>query len=436
MATRAELYSAFIAGRTPSWYRSQTTYAARRAALAQWLASPGNPTIWVATTGDDGNSGTETSPLASLNTAINWAGTGDIIAVKDGTYTPAALLNVYKSDLTIMAAPGASPVFDAINYATPGAYNDRVIRLQDVSNVTIIGLGFTRGPDGGMQIIGACSNVRIERCRAYANGRRSLSEGQGFYIGGSSSNVKLIRCDSYENYDALGTPAGSNADGFQFSTTGTGCGAFECRAWRNSDDGFDLYNTDQGGGVTIAPVELANCWAWENGILAGGGNSNGDGNGFKLGGQNGGIGNGSGGNLIHDCLAWANREIGFTDNSCTLANRLWNVTAYNNTRINIEGGTPAHSIKNCIAFQAGESNISITTTTNVSNNSWNLSGFTMAATEWRSVTDTEAKGARQSDGRLPVVSFLDLNPRSRLVRAGVDVGASYVPPTPDLGPNT
>lgn len=431
MATRAELESAFRAGRAPSWYTSQTTDTARRSALSKWLASPGVPAIWIAPTGSDGNSGTEASPLASLTTAINWASSGDIIMVKGGTYTPSALIDVYKSNLTIIAAPGAVPIFDAINYATPGTYNDRVIRLQGVSNVTIDGLRFTRGPDGGMQIIGACSNIAIRRCHFYANGRRSVSEGQGLYVGGSSSNVKILRCDSYENYDALGTPAGSNADGFQISSTGTGNGLYECRAWRNSDDGYDFFNTDQGGGVTVAPVEVVGCWAWENGILAGGSDSLGDGNGFKLGGQNAGIGNGSGGNVVSDCLAWANREIGFTDNSCTVANRLQNSTAYNNRRINIEGGTPAHTIRNCIAYVASESNVSISTTTNVTNNSWQL--LTVANGDFRSLTDTDAKGSRREDGALPVTSFLELAPSSRMVRAGLDVGVSYVPPTPDLG---
>jgi len=376
----------------------------------------GAPTIWISPTGNDGNGGTEASPLLNLNTAINWASSGDIIMVKGGTYTPSALLDVYKSNLTIMAAPGAVPIFDAINYATPGAYNDRVIRLQDVSNVTIIGLGFTRGPDGGMQIKGTCSDVEIVRCWFFANGRRSLSEGEGIAIEGTITGLLVADCDSYENFDALGTPAGSNADGFRVSIY-SGSATFRgCRAWRNSDDGFDAFNNSFDAAVTTVPVTFESCWAWENGYLANGTASNGDGNGFKLGGQRPALGNGSGGNTMTDCLSWGNREIGITDNSCTLPNTIQDTTVYDSDRINIEGGSPAHVIRRCIAFQAVESNLSIANVTNVSGNSWQRATVTSA--DFRSVTDTTARGARGAGGVLPATDFLAVLPTSPVAGMG------------------
>ncbi len=39
---------------------------------------------------------------------------------------------------------------------------------------------------------------------------------------------------------------------------GIGNRFIRCRAWRNSDDAWDLYETDY-------DVVLAECWAWESG---------------------------------------------------------------------------------------------------------------------------------------------------------------------------
>lgn len=378
---------------------------------------PGAPTIWIAPDGNDENGGTEASPLASLNTAINWANAGDIIMVKDGTYTPAGLLDVYKSNITIMAAPGASPVFDAINYPTDGegGFNDRVIRLQDVDDVTIIGLGFTRGPDGGMQIVGTNSNVQIIRCRFYANGRTSLYEGEGLVCEGAMDGLVVSECDSYENYDEAGD-AGLNADGFRVSIYSGSATFRNCRAWRNSDDGFDAFNNSFDEDVDTVPVVFDRCWAWENGILAGGGDSAGDGMGFKLGGQRDGLGNGSGGNTARSCLSWANRENGFTDNSSTIANTIDNCTAYANENINIEAGNLAHTITDCIAYDGGEADISIANGANVSGNSWQAGG--VAADDFRSLDDGTARGARGPADTMPATNFLAVLPTSPLSGIG------------------
>lgn len=368
--------------------------------------SPWIDRIWIATDGsDDTGDGSEGNPLLNLNTAINWASAGNIIMVKGGTYTPASLLNVYKSDLTIMAVWGARPVFDATNYPTDGegGFNDRVMRLQGVDNVTLQGFDLTNGPDGGLQIIGTCSGIRVNAVNAYQNGRTSLYEGEGFVADGAISDLWYTNCDSYENFDELGD-VGLNADGFKISTTGTGCGYTYCRAWRNSDDGFDCYNSSQSSSVTVEPVTYEHCWSFENGILAGGSDSAGDGNGFKLGGQRTGLGNGSGGNTLLNSLAWGNREVGITDNSCTVANTVTYNTGYNNQRINIEGGSLAHTIQANVALVAGESNISIADTTNVSGNSWQLVGA--STSDFVSTDDTTARGSRDADGNMPVSDFL------------------------------
>jgi hypothetical protein len=292
--------------------------------------------IWVSPHGDDSSGdGSHVEPLASLQRAIDLAGPGTVIMVLGGVYAPSRVIDVHKGDLTIMAAPGERPVFDAARYPTPDAFNDRVIRLKDVANVTIAGLGFTNGPDGGMEILGEGDNIQVIRCAAFRNGRASREEGQGFGVFGRVSNCVFVECDSYENFDTEGG-VGQNADGFQISADGPGNGCHGCRAWNNSDDGFDFFNTSFESGYTIGPVEVSGCQAWRNGYMADGRPSGGDGMGFKLGGQRPGLGNGSGGNTVRGCLSWGNRAIGFTDNHCTIPNRLFDNTARDNGRSNYE----------------------------------------------------------------------------------------------------
>jgi hypothetical protein len=397
-------------------------------------APPFTADLWVGPTGSDSGNGTRADPL-DLQTAINWADPGSTIAVEDGTYTPASLISVYegKDNLIIRAAPGARPLFDAINYPTPDDFNSRAILLQNVSGVTVSGLSFTNGPDGGMQIID-CDDVTIFGCDLWGNGRRSLFEGSGLTVRGSVSNLLVMGCDAYFNHDVLGTPAGFNADGFQISVTGTGNRILFCRAWNNSDDGFDLFNQDQNGDFTPSGVEVGYCWAYRNGYRSNGAESEGDGNGFKIGGQQPSIGNGSGDHFVHNSMAWGNRTVGFTDNGSTLPNRLFNNTGYDNGRINFEGNSVAHRFVNNVGLIAGEDNVSIANASASDRNSWQLFGD-ITTSEFLSVDDDSAIAARPVVGGMPPTYFLTPSGSSRLRNAGIDVGLYFQGLAPDLGPN-
>jgi len=144
-------------------------------------------------------------------------------------------------------------------------------------------------------------------------------------------SYNLIKnCTSHNNYD--NETYGENADGFAAKlTVGYGNVFDGCIAYRNSDDGWDLYaKTDSGN---IGCVIIYNCVAFENGYLEytqrqmnalwpgynGSFNEaeqdsfttrDGDGNGFKLGGSvmEGDV-------KMYNCLSFYNRMHGVTDNS-------------------------------------------------------------------------------------------------------------------------
>jgi hypothetical protein len=100
---------------------------------------------------------------------------------------------------------------------------------------------------------------------------------------------------------------GSDADGFACKMhNGKGNRFIRCRAWRNSDDAWDLYETDY-------DVILAECWAWESGnaedhqwvkeYLNTAASFSGNGNGIKLGG-NGEGGSSEGVHYAFNCIAF------------------------------------------------------------------------------------------------------------------------------------
>ena len=165
------------------------------------------------------------------------------------------------------------------------------------------------------------------------------------------------------------------------------------------------------------PVTFENCWAWENGILAGGGDSAGDGMGFKLGGQRD-ESNDSGGNTVTGCMSWGNRENGFTDNEATIANVITRCTAYANGNISFETHADGTVVTSNISYLPGLADTNIADDTNVTRNSWDTIGITVTADDFRSLDDTAATGSRMDHGQLPATDFLRLAPRSDMVRAG------------------
>src|SRR5207302_4251687 len=101
----------------------------------------------------------------------------------------------------------------------------------------------------------------------------------GFDLTQGSNNL-VLNCDAYRNYDSVSeSGAGGNTDGLgghPNSTSYTGNVFRGCRAWFNSDDGYDCINA-------FNSITFENCWSFFNGYTSDF-VSRGDGNGFKSGG--------------------------------------------------------------------------------------------------------------------------------------------------------
>lgn len=386
--------------------------------------------IYVSPSGADTNSGTMTSPFRTFARAYNGATAGTTIYLRGGVYTLTTQLLLHRSGasgnpIRVFNYPGEVPILDGINMTTTWTEGAPLRVTGNWNHVK--GLEMRNGPEFGAVMEGSASNNTFEQLNVHHSGRLSNWEGKGIVIFGSGSNNMILNCDSHHNRDIRN----DNADGFMISTTGSGIVLRGNRAWRNSDDGYDLFNVADNtvGGI----YTLEDNWAFENGYDD---NMNvlGDGNGFKLGGRRVGTSSVNGGHLVRNCVAWGNRANGFDDNGWHGGTR--NFTLYNNTSFNNGYGNYAFTNTQSLFrnnISASSPRLAQTSAgSNVTNNSWTLP-VTVTTADFASINSSIAVGPRNADGSLPVSNFLRLAPGSDLINIGVNVGLPFNGTAPDLG---
>ncbi len=375
--------------------------------------------VYVAPSGLDTNPGSIDSPVRTLTKALTLMGTDSLIYVRGGTY-------VHSSSITISAVGNAG------KYVRIWAYQDEV-PVFDFSSMTtssdgiklsgtyihLRGLAMTGAGHNGLNVSGHYNIV--DRCSFYDN------RNSGFQMGSSGtaypSNNLIRNCDSYRNYDSATT--GANADGYAVKwNIGTGNVFKGCRAYNNSDDGWDLW-------MAVNSVVIDSCMAFRNGIniwypdvLVGN-----NGNGFKLGGSYVATPH-----TTRNCVAFDNAGDtgrGFDENNNTAGQTLYNCTAFRNTGDNFHFTNTVvsgqHIIKNCLSYK-GVVNITSGTRTN---NSWQ--GFTVTNADFQSFDTSLALLPRDSSGYLQTTAFLRLSTGSSMIDAGTNVGLWYYGSAPDLG---
>ena len=299
--------------------------------------------IYVSPDGLSTNEGTRENPR-DLATSILLAKAGQTIIVMDGTYKSSVRYTLsaqgkYNSYITVKADEGARVIFDfsAMTFDS----NNRGIQLTG-DYWHFYGIEIKGAGDNGLYIAG--SNNIIENCIFYENRDSGLQLGRAASsitnVNDWPSNNLIKNCTSFNNCDF--ETLGENADGFAAKlTVGYGNVFDGCIAYRNSDDGWDLYGKQDSGNIGV--VMLYNCVAFENGFLPDAyetnegvmtyNTTNGDGIGFKLGGSimEGDV-------IMDNCMAFNNKLHGFSDNSNPGFIDMKNCTAVNNcVGINADG---------------------------------------------------------------------------------------------------
>jgi hypothetical protein len=378
--------------------------------------------IYVAPDGDDNNAGTLQQPYQTIEKALTVIQLGDTIYLRGGIYTGLVFpigLNLNGTENNryyLFAYQQERPVLDFSTQPVSGSYRGIMLRG---SYWHIKGIDIMRAGDNGMFVSGSY-NI-IEFCSFYEN------HDTGLQLGGGASHNRIINCDSYYNSD----PGQGNADGFAPKLdVGVNNYFYGCRAWQNSDDGWDGYLRGANNVSTI--IEYS--WCFANGYLKDGSPSNGNGNGYKMGGGD----NGNSLNLAHNytiknSLAFDNRVKGYDQNNNRGSMTLHNNSAYRNgTNYSIPGfinAVETAEVINCVALgSTGSLNNHVVQLTN----SWHPQ-FTVTVDDFISIDTTGARGPRQPNGLLPDIDFMKLALGSDLIDAGTDVGLPFDGSAPDLG---
>ncbi|WP_414664194.1 right-handed parallel beta-helix repeat-containing protein [Horticoccus sp. 23ND18S-11] len=415
------------------------------AAVLAFALLPFQPTtaaeFYVHPDGHDAHPGTLAQPFASVTRAQEAAGPGDTVWLRGGSYVFSGttieigvLLTKSGAEgkrINYWAYPNETPVFDFHQLATP-------VRIRGFS-VKASWLHLRGLEVRGVQQILTNTNeswgIRVEGGSHNSFERLNLHhhEGPGFFIADGGDNL-VLNCDSHHNYDP--DKRGENADGFGGHARQDGNVFRGCRAWSNSDDGFDLIHAR---GVH----RIEHCWAWSNGFVPDTDQRAGNGGGFKMGGWllnparfPGHIAV----HVIHHSLAFNNRAEGFNANYHPGLLRFYNNTAFNNpTQFNLKVAPRltkpvTHVLRNNVALGAApplsghERN-----PPDDQFNSWNLETVTVTAEDFMSTEPKGVDGPRQPDGGLPELPFMRPKLGSRLLDAGIAVELPFKGPAPDLG---
>ena len=441
--------------------------------LVLGLANLQAKNYYIAPTGNDTTgTGTLALPYRTIMKAQNYVVAGDTVFLRGGTYYmqnsnqsytsttgPYSIVNYLSKSGTstskricYWAYPGEKPIIDMTNFKPSGYRNTCFYTTGSYLHIK------------GLEVIGMQVTISTHtQSEAFRNeGSNNIFEllkmhdgmAIGFYLTKGSNNL-VLNCDAYKNWDYYSeTGKGGNSDGFGFHPNKTGYTGNKisgCRAWFNSDDGYDCINAYEG-------ITFENCWAFYNGynssIV-----SEGDGNGFKAGGYGqapvvSSLPSPIPAHTVRFCLAYRNKANGFYANHHVVTGGNWyNNTAYRNgtnynmlsqqitksTKTNNDTTLDCpginHILRNNLSFRYSSQTevTNLGTSVNTNNSFTSGSGVTVDANDFLSTDEALLIADRQADGSLPNVNFLKLKSGSDLIDKGMNLGFAYYGSAPDLG---
>lgn len=412
---------------------------------------------YVAVDGSDNNSGIKELPLATIQKAQSLVQPGDTVYLRGGTYhvTEAQIARnerVYACVTFLDKSGAAGKYIHYINY--PG--ETPVFDYSDVKPAGMrVAAFYVTGSFihlKGFEVTGVQVTIKTHtQSECFENHgsnniyeQLSMHDGMaiGFYLLEGSDNL-ILNCDAYRNWDYFSENGrGGNTDGFGcHPRAGSKNNIFRgCRAWFNSDDGYDLINSAEA-------TTFDHCWAFYNGFSKDF-VSEGDGNGFK----SGGYGLQKTGNEIPNpvprmtiqfCLAVRNKANGFYSNHHTGGSNWFNNSAYrNSTNYNMLNrlrdtiqDVPGfdHVMYNNLGYKGGRETQNINTSScTLSNNYFDLK-LEASDGDFINLDERLLTTPRKADGSLPDIHFMQLKSGSQFIDKGKNIGFPFKGKQPDLG---
>lgn len=407
--------------------------------------------------GNDNNPGTREAPFFNVSKAVSLMEPGDTVFLRGGTYRYNATITLASKGspqerFCIFNFPGEKPVLNFYDIfsdysgisATDRGYARGFIIKGDYYHLK--GLEICQAPDCGIKIEG---NFNIcEMLELHHNGDSGIQIGLAKDDPDAAdrvSNNLVKNCDSHHNLD-WGTGY-ENADGFACKLSPGANNRFVgCRAWENADDGWDFY-------MTHYTIFVDSCWTFGNGnpALASKNDLNweygqknaipsgwaGDGNGFKLGGDDW-----AAKHQIRNCIAFDGyvTGAGFSENNNADSLFIFNCVSWQGMK-NFRVRAYPSDLRNCISFDAkvsGEGQMyDLAAGTTQLNNSWNPVGGAALVpykttdgktfdqksvyNQFVSTSKEDFLAPRETDGSLPENGFGRLKHGSYFIDKGSSV---------------
>lgn len=391
---------------------------------------------YVAPDGDDMAAGTEAAPFRTAQRAQQAASPGDTVYFRGGTYaftgTSGDIGVLFDKSgqqgapIRYFAYPGEVPVFDFFEFLPQARVRGFSVRG---SWLHFKGLEL-RGVQQILTDVNESWCIRVEN-GASNNVFEALdlhhNEGPGLFLADGGNNL-VLNVDSHHNWDP--DRGGENADGFGCHTNDTGNVFRGCRAWYNSDDGFDFINAP---GACV----VEHSWAFYNGYQPDSTTAAGNGSGIKAGGF--GLDQSTfpavvPRHQVYFNVAFGNRASGFYANHHPGGIDWFHNTAFDNPRnfdLLADVGAADHYLRNNLALGGGLANATQSEIDDASN-SWNLP-VDVSEADFESVMQELAEAPRDADGNLPAVPLLRLVEGSDLIDQGEILDFPYEGEAPDLG---
>ena len=189
----------------------------------------GQTNYYVSSTGNNSNTGSQSAPWLTIQSALSHLKSADTLNIMNGTYNEK--LNIPVSGLTIRNYPNHTPVVDATGLTSQVP----ILKISNYSNIIIDGLELRNNimlDAQGILVDGNCQNITIKNCKIHdihfsSNVSASVNDNtnaQGIIVYGSNAttpitNLRILNNQLYNcrlGYSE-GIAVNGNVSGFEVS---------------------------------------------------------------------------------------------------------------------------------------------------------------------------------------------------------------------------